>query len=245
LWRCSYSPVNAADSLHRTGLTSVVTPGTFTMSFGSCYCRLTLVLAWCRPHAQSSSRTGWMTLLGGPCRRAGPRAAAAGRGADGRVAVVHTLSLVSIASAVPGMAKTGRRSVRYDGEYFHHFNISFASPWLLAVLSSPRLRVCRLRLPRCSSLRFCHPPSPWDHLMCCCCPPRPAHCQRLRKPRLPLLYFLCRSAVPSLTCCRLPVVVAFSPLLCMWLCLLPPLRTFRCFFLFLYDLVYSFLGPCD
>jgi hypothetical protein len=182
------------------------------MSFGSCYCRLTPVLAWCRPRAQSSSRTGWMTLLGGPCRRAGPRAAAAGRGADGRVAVVHMLSFVSIASAVPGMAKTGRRSVRYDdGEYFHHFNISFASPWLLAVLFSPGPRVCRLRLPRCSSLRFCHPPSPWDHLMCCCCPPRPAHYQWLRKPRLPLLYFLCRSAVPSLTCCRLPVVVAFSP----------------------------------
>ncbi|AQK90143.1 hypothetical protein ZEAMMB73_Zm00001d008537 [Zea mays] len=58
-----------------------------------------------------------MALLGGPCRRAGPRAAAVGRGADGRVAVVHMLSFVSIASAVPGMAKTGRRSVRYDDAY--------------------------------------------------------------------------------------------------------------------------------
>nr|ACG35221.1 hypothetical protein [Zea mays]ACG39082.1 hypothetical protein [Zea mays] len=79
------------------------------------------------------------------------------------------------------MAETAPRSVRYGGEYFHHFNIS--SPWLLAILFSPALRVCGLRLPRCSSLRFCHPPSPWEHLVCCCCPPRLAHCQRLRKPR--------------------------------------------------------------
>lgn len=78
------------------------------------------------------------------------------------------------------MAETVPRSVRYDGEYFHHFNIS--SPWLLAILFSPALRVCGLRLPRCSSLRFCHPPSPWEHLVCYCCPPRLAHCQRLRKP---------------------------------------------------------------
>jgi hypothetical protein len=40
--------------------------------------------------------TGWVTLLGGPCRRAGPRAAAAGRGVDGRVAVIHALSFVCV-----------------------------------------------------------------------------------------------------------------------------------------------------
>jgi hypothetical protein len=141
--------------------------------------------------------TGWsLPPRGSTCSRCRERSGWARSRRPHAVIRLHR----SYASAVPGMAETAPRSVRYDGEYFHHFNIS--SPWLLAILFSPALRVCRLRLPRCSSLRFCHPPSPWEHLVCCCCPPRPTHCERLRKPR---------SAVPSLAFADSPLFSPFPP----------------------------------